>query len=205
MALPPTLKVTFLIRRDTASNWAFVNPTLELAEPGLETDTQKMKFGDGSSAWVDLPYTSTAVRTDTEAGWTSANPTLLLGEPGLETDTNKLKYGNGVDAWEDLPYFTLLPDEGTTGQILTKLTDDDYDTSWKDLTAGVVVFTPVGDLEATDVQGAIAELDAEKVGGPGASTDNALVRWNGTEGSSIQNSGIAITDGNGMSGITTRS
>lgn len=44
------------IRRDTAANWTSANPTLALAEPGYETDTGKMKFGDGSTAWNSLTH-----------------------------------------------------------------------------------------------------------------------------------------------------
>lgn len=44
------------IRRDTAANWTSVNPTLALGEMGLETDTNKIKFGTGSTAWSSLPY-----------------------------------------------------------------------------------------------------------------------------------------------------
>ena len=44
------------LRRDTATNWSNSNPILSLAEPGVETDTNKMKMGDGTSAWNDLIY-----------------------------------------------------------------------------------------------------------------------------------------------------
>ena len=44
------------IRRDTASDWTSVNPTLTSGELGLETDTGKMKVGDGSTAWTSLAY-----------------------------------------------------------------------------------------------------------------------------------------------------
>lgn len=44
------------IRRDTSIAWAANNPVLALGEPGLETDTFIIKYGDGSSAWNDLPY-----------------------------------------------------------------------------------------------------------------------------------------------------
>ena len=43
-------------RRDTAANWSSVNPVLLMAEPGYETDTRKMKLGDGATPWNDLPY-----------------------------------------------------------------------------------------------------------------------------------------------------
>jgi hypothetical protein len=44
------------IRRDTASNWTSANPTLAQGELGLETDTLKVKAGDGSTAWNSASY-----------------------------------------------------------------------------------------------------------------------------------------------------
>lgn len=44
------------LRRDTAANWTSVNPTLASGEPGLETDTLKIKYGNGSTAWNSLSY-----------------------------------------------------------------------------------------------------------------------------------------------------
>jgi hypothetical protein len=43
-------------RRDTAANWTSTNPTLAAGEMGIETDTYKLKVGDGSTAWTSLPY-----------------------------------------------------------------------------------------------------------------------------------------------------
>lgn len=48
----------FKIRRDTAANWTAANPILLEAEPALETDTLLVKYGDGVTAWNDLPYAS---------------------------------------------------------------------------------------------------------------------------------------------------
>ena len=48
------------IRRDTSTNWYLNNPVLALGEPGLETDTQIVKYGDGVSAWNDLVYANIA-------------------------------------------------------------------------------------------------------------------------------------------------
>lgn len=39
------------------------------------------------------------------------------------------------------------------------------------------------------------------VSGPGASTDNAVVRWNGTAGTAVQNSAVTIDDNGAMSGV----
>lgn len=44
------------IRRDTASAWTTANPTLAAGELALETDTLKLKAGDGSTAWTSLAY-----------------------------------------------------------------------------------------------------------------------------------------------------
>jgi hypothetical protein len=44
------------IRRDTAANWTSENPTLAQGEMGFETDTKKLKFGDGSTTWNSLSY-----------------------------------------------------------------------------------------------------------------------------------------------------
>ena len=44
------------IRRDTAANWTSANPTLAQGELGLETDTLKLKAGDGSTAWTSASY-----------------------------------------------------------------------------------------------------------------------------------------------------
>ena len=44
------------LRRDTASNWTTADSVLGSGEPGLETDTGRVKFGDGATAWTALGY-----------------------------------------------------------------------------------------------------------------------------------------------------
>lgn len=46
-------------RYDTASNWTSNNPTLLAGELGIESDTKKFKFGDGTTAWTALGYAGT--------------------------------------------------------------------------------------------------------------------------------------------------
>lgn len=50
------LKVRFQQRFDTVENWADVNPTLLAGEIGVESGTNKFKFGDGKTKWSELPY-----------------------------------------------------------------------------------------------------------------------------------------------------
>ena len=49
-------KMRIKIRRDVSTQWTSVNPLLLIGEQGYETDTGKMKVGDGSSRWNSLPY-----------------------------------------------------------------------------------------------------------------------------------------------------
>jgi hypothetical protein len=44
------------VRRGTASQWTSANPTLAAGEWGFETDTGKVKIGDGTTAWTSLAY-----------------------------------------------------------------------------------------------------------------------------------------------------
>lgn len=44
------------VRRGTASGWTSTNPTLSAGEIGFETDTKRIKIGDGTTAWTSLDY-----------------------------------------------------------------------------------------------------------------------------------------------------
>jgi len=50
------MAVKIQLRRDTAANWTAANTVLALGEPGVETDTLKVKVGDGITAWTSLAY-----------------------------------------------------------------------------------------------------------------------------------------------------
>ena len=58
-----TLKTTFLLRRGKASAWERNNPVLQSGEPGFVTDQNRLKIGDGVTAWIDLPYVNDGVGT----------------------------------------------------------------------------------------------------------------------------------------------
>ena len=59
----------FKFRRDTAANWTSVNPVLAAGEIALETDTSpyRVKIGNGSTAWVSLPYWTVAAADITDS------------------------------------------------------------------------------------------------------------------------------------------
>lgn len=46
------------LRRDTSANFTSKNPVLGIGEPAYETDTKKLKIGDGTTTYTQLPYFS---------------------------------------------------------------------------------------------------------------------------------------------------
>jgi hypothetical protein len=52
------MAVQIQIRRGTAAAWTSADPTLAAGEFAIETDTDKYKIGDGSTAWTSLGYSS---------------------------------------------------------------------------------------------------------------------------------------------------
>ena len=44
------------IRRDTKAKWADLNPILAAGEMGFEIDNNRLKIGNGITAWNSLPY-----------------------------------------------------------------------------------------------------------------------------------------------------
>lgn len=65
----------YQVRRGTAAQWTAQNPVLLSGEWGLETDTRRMKQGDGTTAWNSLTY-AFVFPTDIIAG---PGVTLTLG------------------------------------------------------------------------------------------------------------------------------
>ena len=88
------------LRRDTSTNWTTRNPTLALGEPGLEIDTLKVKYGDGTTPWNTLPYPNVGTGPQGPAGTNG-----LDGAPGPQgpAGTNGLDGApgtNGLSAYE---------------------------------------------------------------------------------------------------------
>ena len=51
-----TAGATIKLRRDTTVAWEAANPVLADGEPGLDTTTGLVKYGNGITAWNSLPY-----------------------------------------------------------------------------------------------------------------------------------------------------
>jgi len=75
------------VRRDTAANWSNINPVLSQGEPGLELDTNRLKYGDGISNWNLLTYVdgNDAVATASESA--SGQPIAVREVTGVKSFT----------------------------------------------------------------------------------------------------------------------
>jgi hypothetical protein len=90
------------LRRDTASDWTSNDPTLAAGEFGYESDTGKVKVGDGSTAWTSLAYrfsdmTGAAIvaAIDTQLGNTDWKAKLTNSEVVAAVDAQL-----GSSAWQ---------------------------------------------------------------------------------------------------------
>ncbi len=90
-------------RRDTSAAWTANNPTLADGEWGHETDSQKSKRGDGSTAWNSLGY--------------AVDPTAIDSKITGSTDQIAKSWGNfngtGTVAIRAGYNFASLIDSGT--------------------------------------------------------------------------------------------
>ena len=71
-AFSATVYNTIQLRRGTAATWTAANPVLSQGEPAYETDTGRLKIGNGTTHWVSLDYYPTTYSEE----WISQNATF---------------------------------------------------------------------------------------------------------------------------------
>ena len=211
----------FKLRRDTAANWTSANPTLESGEMGYETDTGKLKVGDGTTAWTSLSYYTTAL-TDGDKGditvsssgtiWnidsgavsttelggdiTTAGKALLddtdaaaqrttLGLGTLATQSGTFSGTSSGTNTGDQSLFSTIAVAGQSNVVADAASDT------LTLVAGtnITITTDAGTDSIT-----INSSGGGDVTGPGSATDNAITRFDGTGGKTLQNSAATVSD-----------
>jgi hypothetical protein len=71
--------VRIQVRRGLAADWTSVNPVLAAGEMGVETDTNKFKFGNGTGAWSTLSYAASDSAAIGEISQDAINTALTMG------------------------------------------------------------------------------------------------------------------------------
>lgn len=86
------------VRNDPSHLWTLANPVLASGELGAETDTRKLKLGDGTTPWNDLPYLrGTGADGTGEVDWgqvvgnIASNAALLQALDGKQNTSEKGK------------------------------------------------------------------------------------------------------------------
>ena len=101
--------IHFQLRGDIAANWEGKNPVLLRNEPGFDTTNNRLKMGDGVTAWNDLPFLAPEVVNNLISGGSN---NVLSAEQGkiLKTLVDNKMDANAIspETW----IFTL--DDGTT-------------------------------------------------------------------------------------------
>jgi hypothetical protein len=155
-------------------------------------------------------------RRDTAANWTSNNPVLEAGQLGLETDTLKIKFGDGTTAWNSLSYASGGGGGGISDGDKGDITVSSSGATWT-IDNGAVTYAKMQDVSAaskligrgsasgsgdpqeitigTNLTMSGTTLSAAgSIAGSTGSADNAIIRADGTGGSTIQGSVPTIDD-----------
>jgi hypothetical protein len=78
-----TAGATIKLRRDTTVAWAAANPVLADGEPGLDTTTGLVKYGNGATTWNSLPYAGVDPATTMSARGSDPNNWNTMTQMGV--------------------------------------------------------------------------------------------------------------------------
>jgi len=118
------------VRRGTASQWTSANPTLASGEWGFESDTGKVKIGNGSTVWNSLGYTGAGTVTSITAGTglsggtitttgTIAIDSTVATLTGTQTLTNKTLTDPKINLAFDAETASFTAVLANNGQVVT--------------------------------------------------------------------------------------
>lgn len=128
---------------NTQSQWAAQNPVLMAGEPGLESETENLKIGDGRTQWNRLPYFSSpgywgSFWDSTSQTATANTPTAILirgndlsnrgikiisnsritvDHPGIYSFTFSIQFSNAGEQIHDVNVWLRKNDSGATGDV----------------------------------------------------------------------------------------
>ena len=98
---------TLQLRGGTAAEWTSANPILAAREVCIETDTNKIKIGDGINRWASLPYMTQGTpgaKGDSGTPYVFVQPTQpSYTDPYLWWQTGLGDDGSGFTLWVNTP------------------------------------------------------------------------------------------------------
>ncbi len=111
------------IRRGTATQWTTANPTLASGEFGLETNTGKVKLGNGTTAWTSLAYFGNLEALDNvgDVVITSASTGQVLQYNGTNSVNASLDLSGKQDVVSGVSSTEIGYLDGVTSAIQTQL------------------------------------------------------------------------------------
>lgn len=161
------IRTRLVIRNDLAATWLSIDPVLYRGEIGIEIDTNKIKIGDGSRKWSELPYFVSS--DDPVADEILTRVSTLEGK--VVTIEGQLGSIQGTLEEQGGKISTL---EGSVAEFLAKLADK-ADASVVEELAG-----KVAGLEGLGaILGSQPEADTRSVFERLAANDQAIVDLNG--------------------------
>ena len=113
------MTTTIQLKRGISTDWTTNNPVLAAGEVGIETDTNKIKIGNGSTAWTSLEYFSG------NSGSGTSNYNELSNQPQINNVTltgNKSLEDLGITTggnWVKTNSITLYSGGNTTPQTIS--------------------------------------------------------------------------------------
>lgn len=131
-------------RRGTAAQWTSANPILDAGEIGFETDTNKFKFGDGTTAWNSLaPYhegnitlLKTYVKNSTGSTIPKGSAVYISGATGANALISLADADTEATSSKTLGLTEIALTTGSSGYVITNGTLTGLDTSaWTEGTA----------------------------------------------------------------------
>lgn len=142
------------IRRDTAADWASANPVLASGEAGLETDTNKLKYGNGALPWNLLPY-FTAEGTP---------PDLTPFATKVELENHKADHGNPHGVTKAQVGLSNVPNIDFTAAVAANTAKISFDSGSKNKLDGIESGAQVNTVTSVASKTGAVNLDKNDVG-----------------------------------------
>ena len=95
------INTTFKLKRGLEARWLELNPVLAQGEPGYVLDLNRLKIGDGLTAWKDLPYLdSEQLLADNQTIVIDGNTLKLKGFVEAQVGAQLVKGEDGELTWK---------------------------------------------------------------------------------------------------------